>query len=344
MVIIRMEQGIRKGIKSHKTISKVSSLFERACYSNEDVIHKGLRIRDAGHSKADCDKQKARLREMKAHILLKIKGREMKICEIQRSAELSRESAERQTADKDNQTFPQDLKTCNLTQVTFIQPSYGESVMTSVNKLKEILDGEKEKFLSKAKLIRMQQFAVDVTLNPNTAHPNLILSEDGKQVHCSDAKQNLPDNPERFSTAVNVLGRQSFSSGRFYYEVQVRGKTTWDLGVVYKSIGRKGSIKTSPDDGLWAICLRGGNTFKAAGLSWSVKTAVNKVGVFVDYEKGLVSFSDVDSAELIHRYRDCSFKDDLHPFFSPGIYHGGLNSTPLVISPLGSAAPPLSAP
>ncbi|MEQ2173332.1 hypothetical protein GOODEAATRI_031096, partial [Goodea atripinnis] len=191
---------------------------------------------------------------------------------------------------------------------------------------------------------QMQQFAVDVTLNPNTAHPNLILSEDGKQVHCSDAKQNLPDNPERFSNAVNVLGRQSFSSGRFYYEVQVRGKTAWDLGVVYKSIGRKGSIKTSPDDGHWAICLRGGDTFKAAGLSWSVKTAVNKVGVFVDYEKGLVSFSDVDSAELIHRYRDCSFKEDLHPFFSPGIYHGGLNSTPLVISPLNSAAPPLSAP
>ncbi|KAF4089006.1 hypothetical protein AMELA_G00061620, partial [Ameiurus melas] len=82
-------------------------------------------------------------------------------------------------------------------------------------------------------------FAVDVTLDPDTAHPDLILSADRKQVTRGDTEQNLPDTPQRFSKYPAVLGKQSFSSGRFYYEVQVRGKTAWRLGVVRENIYRK---------------------------------------------------------------------------------------------------------
>uniref|UniRef100_A0A3Q4GX95 RING-type domain-containing protein n=1 Tax=Neolamprologus brichardi TaxID=32507 RepID=A0A3Q4GX95_NEOBR len=63
---------------------------------------------------------------------------------------------------------------------------------------------------------------VDVTLDPDTANSKLILSDDRKQVHHGDVKKKLPDNPERISYCVNVLGKQSFSSGRFYFEVQVK--------------------------------------------------------------------------------------------------------------------------
>uniref|UniRef100_A0A3B5KJY2 B30.2/SPRY domain-containing protein n=1 Tax=Xiphophorus couchianus TaxID=32473 RepID=A0A3B5KJY2_9TELE len=102
----------------------------------------------------------------------------------------------------------------------------------------------------------VQQFAVDVTLDPDTAHPNLILSDDGKQVKHGDVKKKLPDNPERFSTYVNVLGQQSFSSGRFYFEVQVKGKTKWTLGVARESINRKGIINLNPQNGFWTVGLR----------------------------------------------------------------------------------------
>uniref|UniRef100_A0A3Q2PHS2 Pyrin-like n=1 Tax=Fundulus heteroclitus TaxID=8078 RepID=A0A3Q2PHS2_FUNHE len=367
--------------------------------SNTSSAETGPRIIGGGHSDCDSEKQKARLRETKAEIRLKIQERQIKINEIKRSAELSRKTAERQTAEslraftvfiqsvekslsdlteaieekqktaqrqaeeliqeleqeiselsrreaepehpsftEDNQKFLRHLETSNRTAVAVPQTSYGESVWTSVEKLKEILNEEMEKLLGKAKLIGMQQFAVDVTLDPNTAHPNLVLTQDAKQVHCGAAKLNVPDNPERFDTAVNVLGRPGFSSGKAYFEVQVRGKTAWDLGVVYKSISRKGSVTASPDGGHWTVCLRGGDTFKARGLQWSVKAPLNKVGVFVDYERGSIRFYDADSAEVIHRFSDCSFTETLYPFFSPGVGHGGLNSTPLVISPLSSAA------
>lgn len=106
-------------------------------------------------------------------------------------------------------------------------------------------------------------YAVDVTFDPETAHPSLILSEDGKQVSPGDEKQNLPENPKRFSINPCVLGKQIFSSGRFYFEVQVKGKTEWDCGVARESINRKEDVPLSPEDGYWAIWLRKRMKFKA---------------------------------------------------------------------------------
>ncbi|KTF90431.1 hypothetical protein cypCar_00017238 [Cyprinus carpio] len=66
----------------------------------------------------------------------------------------------------------------------------------------------------------MQLYGVDVTLDPDTAHPNLILFDHGKQVRYGDINLELPDNPERFDYCPCVLAKEGFSSGRFYFEVQ----------------------------------------------------------------------------------------------------------------------------
>ncbi|XP_053199981.1 E3 ubiquitin-protein ligase TRIM39-like [Scomber japonicus] len=226
--------------------------------------------------------------------------------------------------------------TKNWTKVGVPPPSYKENVTSTVDQLQENFSKEMKKLLAEAELIRVQQFAVDVTLDSDTANPYLILSDDGKQVYCGDTgvHQNLPDKPERFNPAINVLGKQGFSSGRFYFEVQVKGKTAWDLGVVKQSVIRKGSISAKPDHGYWTICLRNGDKYKASAVSLNVTYQPKKVGVFVDYENCLVSFYDVDAAEHIHLFTDCSFNEKLFPFFSPGVHHGGTNSTPLIISPV----------
>ncbi|KAL0174185.1 hypothetical protein M9458_030153, partial [Cirrhinus mrigala] len=127
----------------------------------------------------------------------------------------------------------------------------------------------------------------DVTLDADTAHPILILSDDGKQVTYGDIKLEVPDNPERFDTCCCVLAKEGFSSGKFYFEVQVKGKTEWDLGVARESINRKGMITENSKYGYWTVVLRNENEYEA----WEVKPEV--VGVFVDYEEGLVSFYDV---------------------------------------------------
>ncbi|XP_074489680.1 E3 ubiquitin-protein ligase TRIM39-like [Sebastes fasciatus] len=226
--------------------------------------------------------------------------------------------------------------TKDWTGVSVRPPSYEETVVRAVNQLEETLSKQMKK-LFEAELKRVKQSAVDVTLDPDTAHPKLILSDDGKQVKHGDVKKNLPDNPERFDTNVCVLAKQSFSSGRFYYEVQVKGKTKWDLGVVRESINRKGIITPTPQDGYWSICLRNENEYKACtnpSVRLSLKSQPEKVGVFVDYEEGLVSFYDVDAAALIYSFTGCSFTEKLYPYFSPCNNDGGKNSAPLIISPV----------
>uniref|UniRef100_G3N7Q7 Uncharacterized protein n=1 Tax=Gasterosteus aculeatus TaxID=69293 RepID=G3N7Q7_GASAC len=204
--------------------------------------------------------------------------------------------------------------------------------------LEETLSKKMKKWCADAELKRVQMFAVDLTLDPETAHPRLILSDDGKQVKLGDVKKNLPNNPERFFNRFCVVTKQSFSSGRFYFEVQVEGKSRWDLGVIRESVNRKELISPSPQTGYWIIWLINGNEYLALDdppVVLSVTSGPQKVGVFVDYEEGVVSFYDVEAAALIYSFTGCSFTEKLFPFFSPGFNDDGINSAPLIISPVG---------
>ncbi|XP_029621933.1 E3 ubiquitin-protein ligase TRIM21-like isoform X2 [Salmo trutta] len=210
------------------------------------------------------------------------------------------------------------------------------TVRRAVSQLEEILNKEMEK-LPEVKLKRIQQYAVDVTLDPDTAHLYLIMSEDGKQVRCGDTPQNLPPNSKRFYQYPIVLGKDGFSSGRFYYEVTVKRKTDWDVGVARQPKDRKVNISPSSAYRLWTVSLRDGNSYKACTFPpvfLSLREKPQKVGVFVDYEEGQVSFYDVETRSHIYSFTGCNFTDKLYPFFSPCMNAGGKNSAPLIISPV----------
>ncbi|XP_034054596.1 E3 ubiquitin-protein ligase TRIM21-like [Gymnodraco acuticeps] len=226
--------------------------------------------------------------------------------------------------------------TKNWTEVRVRPPSYEGTVVRAVTQLEETLSKQMKKLLVEVELKRVQQYEKEVTLDSDTAHPNLILSHDGKQVKFGDVQKNLPNNPERFDTCARVLAKQSFSSGTFYYEVQVKGKTMWVLGVVRESINRKGKITASPQDGYWIIWLIKNeySAFAGPSVCLSLKSQPEKVGVFVDYEEGVVSFYDVDAAALIYSFTGCCFKEKLYPHFGPGNDDGGKNYAPLIISPV----------
>ncbi|XP_008315429.1 E3 ubiquitin-protein ligase TRIM39-like [Cynoglossus semilaevis] len=224
------------------------------------------------------------------------------------------------------------LCTRKWTTVRFQPPSYEGTVMRAVDQLEEFLK-EQMTALKKGILSRMQQFEVDVTLDPNTAQQQLVLSEDRKLVHFTAVRKNLLDIPERFSHHPCVLATQSFSSGRFYFEVQVKGKTDWVLGVARESINRKGELTLIPQYGYWTTGLRHGKYIACDNppVSLPLVSPPERVGVFVDYDTGLVSFYDVDAAVLIYSFTSCSFTDKLYPLFSPWFNDGGKNSAPLII-------------
>ncbi|XP_035535320.1 E3 ubiquitin-protein ligase TRIM39-like [Morone saxatilis] len=155
-----------------------------------------------------------------------------------------------------------------------------------------------------------RQHAKNVTLDPNTAHPSLTVSEDGKQVSYGGRKREVPTNPKRFDSLHFVLGNEGFSYGKFYYEVTLQGQTDWEVGVARETIGRKGpNVSLSPENGCWTLGSYSGccqaNTNPPVVLSLSEEP--QKVGVFVDYEGGLVSFYDVDTRDLIYSFTGCAF-------------------------------------
>ncbi|XP_053349222.1 E3 ubiquitin-protein ligase TRIM39-like isoform X1 [Clarias gariepinus] len=226
--------------------------------------------------------------------------------------------------------------TQDWTDVTINSRLSVETVRRALSQIQETLSEEMEK-LDETELKRIKQYAVNVTLDPDTANPYLILSYDGKQVTCGETEQNLPDNPERFDYCADVLGKEGFSSGRFYYEVQVKGKTKWELGLARESINRKGVITVSPEDGVWCVLLRNDTEYVALDsprVSLSLKQAPQKVGVFVDYEEGLISFYDVDAKSHIYSFTGRTFTEKLYPHFSPCPNDGGRNSAPLIICPV----------
>ncbi|XP_050952108.1 E3 ubiquitin-protein ligase TRIM39-like [Labeo rohita] len=200
--------------------------------------------------------------------------------------------------------------------------------LTLVKKTHETLS----KKLSQTALKFVQKFAVDVTLDPDTAHPYLILSDDGKQVRHGDIE------PEkRFDVGLCVLANEGFSSGRFYYEVQVKGKTEWILGVAKESINRKGETTLTPEDGYWTVIVKNENhyiVFDNPIVLFPQRGKPKIVGVFVDYEEGLVSFYDVGHRSHIYSFTGQTFTDKLYPYFSPGLNEEGKNSNPLIITPV----------
>lgn len=178
---------------------------------------------------------------------------------------------------------------------------------------------------------------VDVTLDPETAHPDLIVSEDRKSVRRWGRKLLLLsffDNSKRFGTTPIVLGSQVFFSGRCYWEVQVGDKPEWGLGLCRESASRKGIILFSPNNGYWVLQLQNGGNYEAltsptSPLTLSVRPRC--IGIFLDYEAGEISFYNVNDRSHIYTFTD-KFSGNLRPLFFPGAFLGGRNAEPLVIS------------
>ncbi|XP_053904316.1 butyrophilin subfamily 1 member A1-like [Malaclemys terrapin pileata] len=186
-------------------------------------------------------------------------------------------------------------------------------------------------------LARARGYAVDVTLDPDTAHPNLVLSEDRK--HVSHGAWDLSNKSEGFEHDIWVLGAEGFMGGRRYWEVEVGGKIGWYLGVCRESVSRKGKVTLTPEDGYWVVWLKGGvyQALTSPSTSLAVSIRPSRVGIFLDYEAGEVSFYNVTDRSRLFTFTD-TFSGTLRPYFSPGYYDWGTNADPLKICPVPAQA------
>ncbi|XP_058625465.1 E3 ubiquitin-protein ligase TRIM35-like [Onychostoma macrolepis] len=148
-----------------------------------------------------------------------------------------------------------------------------------------------------------------VILDPNTAHPDLVLSDDLTSVRYSDY-QPVPDNPERFDRCECVLGSEGFNTGTHCWDVEVKQSSGWRLGVTTASNLRKG--QDFFNTGAWFVEYEDEECYLTSGFG--VNQKLDRVRVNLDYDRGTVSFSDPVTNTHLHTFTT-SFTHTLFPFF-----------------------------
>ncbi|XP_059826957.1 nuclear factor 7, brain-like isoform X2 [Hypanus sabinus] len=160
----------------------------------------------------------------------------------------------------------------------------------------------------------------NLTFDPDTASSHLSLCGPTR-VRYNEKPKLVPDIPERFSVAAFILATDGFTSGRHYWQVDVGDGKDWSLGVARESVNRKGDVRQSPKYGYWTV-YRDKDNFGAFLVHPKViemKDIPTRIGVYLDYEGGRVSFYDADIFSHLFTFH-ATFTEKVYPFFYPGLH------------------------
>ncbi|XP_040549130.1 nucleoprotein TPR isoform X43 [Gallus gallus] len=190
---------------------------------------------------------------------------------------------------------------------------------------------------NQAGFFKMQRYKVDVTLNADTAHPRLEVSEDGKSVTDTGVIRQVPSKEERFDSHTFVLAKEGYTSGRQYFEVDVGKRRNWILGVASESVARKGTMTLSPENGFWVIGLADGEEYWAHTDPWTrltVSGKPEKIGIFLNISANKLSFYNVKKKTVLYTFTSIGgsrLERKFVPFFSTGSSGSVHDTEPLKI-------------
>ncbi|XP_019490308.1 PREDICTED: butyrophilin-like protein 8, partial [Hipposideros armiger] len=153
-----------------------------------------------------------------------------------------------------------------------------------------------------AELREAWKHAVEVTLDPETAHPQLYIS-DLIAVRYRNIPQVVTDSDKRFAWKC-VVASQGFQAGKHYWEVDVGHNEMWGVGVCWDDVNRKVvPVTLSPNYGYWVLRLTREQqylTLTPCRINLSLKTPPTRVRVLLDYEGGAISFFSVNDQSHIY--------------------------------------------
>ncbi|XP_023268759.1 NLR family CARD domain-containing protein 3-like isoform X1 [Seriola lalandi dorsalis] len=168
----------------------------------------------------------------------------------------------------------------------------------------------------------LKKYACELTLDPNTAHRNLKLSENNRSVMKMKDAMTYSDHPDRFNCC-QLLCRESLS-GRCYWEVEWEGLV--DIAVTYRGI-RRGNMpdcRFGGNDKSWSLYCSDGNysvwhNNRETVIHPPPSSVFSRVALHLDWPAGTLSFYGVSWDKLIHLHTfSCTFTEPLYPGFGVG--------------------------
>lgn len=160
--------------------------------------------------------------------------------------------------------------------------------------------------------------ASNVTLDPMTNHPWLLVSDDQRKVMESHQEADLPYSPQRYDGWPCVLGWEGYSSGRHYWEVNLANDGYWRVGVTTGSSKRHGRFPMCPSKGYWTL-WRSTHQFYACTkpeTALPLSMVPKRLGIYLDYEEGQISFYNAENRSHIYTFKG-HFRGKLYPLFAP---------------------------
>ncbi|XP_069876269.1 tripartite motif-containing protein 72-like [Dipodomys merriami] len=188
----------------------------------------------------------------------------------------------------------------------------------------------------------------ELTLDPSSAHPSLVVSQSGRRVQCAEQKGAAAagEDERRFDKTVAVVAQQRLAEGEHYWEVEVGDKPRWALGVMAADAPRRGRLHALPSQGLWLLGLRDGKVLEAhveAKEPRALRTEARpaRVGLYLSFPDGVLAFydaSDADDLQPLFAFWE-RLPGPVYPFFDVCWHDKGKNAQPLLlVGPEGQEA------
>ncbi|XP_044912520.1 E3 ubiquitin-protein ligase TRIM17 isoform X3 [Felis catus] len=174
----------------------------------------------------------------------------------------------------------------------------------------------------------LKSFQEDVVPDPATAYPYLLLYESCQRRYLSTPLEGALHSKDRFLAYPCAVGRETFSSGRHYWEVgmNLTGDALWALGVCRDNVSRRDRVPKCPENGFWVVQLCKGKKYTpstSAPTPVTLAEPPSHMGVFLDFEAGEVSFYNLKDGSHMHTYAQLQFSGPLKPFFCLGAPKSG---------------------
>uniref|UniRef100_F7DCX9 B30.2/SPRY domain-containing protein n=1 Tax=Monodelphis domestica TaxID=13616 RepID=F7DCX9_MONDO len=166
----------------------------------------------------------------------------------------------------------------------------------------------------------LRSYETDIILGPERDSLHLIVPECFKELKYEFGLQDQPDKEKTLDYLATVLGTETFTSGKHYWEVDVEGQTEWVLGICEESVSKNENVSILSKDVRAMI----GSKVNDEMLFWIpedcfISIAIPKVGVFLNYEEGEVSFYDIEDKSILLRSPKSAFQGPVRPFFSTSL-------------------------